>query len=823
MAIEFINLDEQEQNTPIIPDYPHSISNIKPDTKIIDGVIEDVEVEGICAIYDIVTITIPSSIDSGVEEDDQICIKDDCDVSKYYGCATGDGGFQKDNLFSELTDEYQRTQARINLGIADEYTMVWGNIKGNLSNQKDLYTFVTDSIVFDISKVVDEINLKLAQWACEIEIRFKDKADIFSPNFIGAPTTTVPVITNNSNRIASTEWVNAKIAAASINENIRAVSLEPEYMCYGDEPADVKFTWDYVKDVDSQLLNGIVLHPDTREYTFSKVTTSQIITLKYTYEKDTYSKVVVFDVKYPTYYGVSPDITKMTKTIDNVFKVTANTDESIYIMIPNGSNALLAVSSIVGGFKLLGRQEVYGNIYYTFKSANTGLGETVVELMSQVNNTSDQLDTTTIRELLSTKANKYEVYNKDEINQLLDEVVTGEGGLHNYYTKIEVDTKIPDVSQKADRSEIPLKVSDLPNDAGYITGIPQEYVTEAELQQKGYISKELEPLFIASAAKTINLTDILNWNNKVDKITGKGLSSQDFLLEEKIKLKGLANYDDTNILKRIVTTESELDVKANRSELPDISHKADKTELPTLVSQLENDKGYLTILPGGLITEEILTSKGYLTSFTESDPTVPLWAKQPTKPTYTAVEVGAEVIGSSAATLISSTAYTNTEITKLISGATYNTLKKLQTAIETNSTTLATKANKTELFSGKYGDLSGTPIIPSIVGLATEVYVNNAIGKIPGVDLSGYALLSDLPIVPDISGKVDKIVGKQLSTNDYTTLDKEKLESLVNYNDAVIKITVSQLEEIVQQQAVQITALQELIDSLHINSSIILE
>lgn len=43
---------------------------------------------------------------------------------------------------------------------------------------------------------------------------------------------------------------------------------------------------------------------------------------------------------------------------------------------------------------------------------------------------------------------------------------------------------------------------------------------------------------------------------------------------------------------------------------------------PTKVSQLENDVGYLK-------------------SFTESDPTVPVWAKTPEKPKYTAQEVGA--------------------------------------------------------------------------------------------------------------------------------------------------------------------------------------
>ena len=44
--------------------------------------------------------------------------------------------------------------------------------------------------------------------------------------------------------------------------------------------------------------------------------------------------------------------------------------------------------------------------------------------------------------------------------------------------------------------------------------------------------------------------------------------------------------------------------------------------VPTKVSELENDSGYLT-------------------SYTETDPTVPSWAKAETKPTYTADEVGA--------------------------------------------------------------------------------------------------------------------------------------------------------------------------------------
>jgi hypothetical protein len=58
----------------------------------------------------------------------------------------------------------------------------------------------------------------------------------------------------------------------------------------------------------------------------------------------------------------------------------------------------------------------------------------------------------------------------------------------------------------------------------------------------------------------------------------------------------------------------------------------DAITVPTKLSQLTNDKGYIT-------------------DYTESDPTVPAWAKQPTKPTYTAAEVGAEKSGTASSAI----------------------------------------------------------------------------------------------------------------------------------------------------------------------------
>lgn len=98
-----------------------------------------------------------------------------------------------------------------------------------------------------------------------------------------------------------------------------------------------------------------------------------------------------------------------------------------------------------------------------------------------------------------------------------------------------------------------------------------------------------------------------------------------------------------------------------------------------------------------------------LQSYTETDPTVPAWAKADKKPTYTASEVGALP--------------NTTVIPTTLAGLAEDTTHRVVTDAE--KTAWNAKSN----FSGSYNDLTNKPTIPSIAGLATEEYVNTAVAN----------------------------------------------------------------------------------------------
>lgn len=67
----------------------------------------------------------------------------------------------------------------------------------------------------------------------------------------------------------------------------------------------------------------------------------------------------------------------------------------------------------------------------------------------------------------------------------------------------------------------------------------------------------------------------------------------------------------------------------------------DNPQTGQVLSIDENGNKVWSSIDEKYVTETELLEKGYLTSYIETDPTVPDWAKSATKPTYTAAEVGA--------------------------------------------------------------------------------------------------------------------------------------------------------------------------------------
>lgn len=116
--------------------------------------------------------------------------------------------------------------------------------------------------------------------------------------------------------------------------------------------------------------------------------------------------------------------------------------------------------------------------------------------------------------------------------------------------------------------------------AGHITSIERTNWDDANSKKHTHNNK--------TVLDTITQTLIDTWNkvtDKVDKVDGKGLSTNDYTTTEKAKLAGIASEAEKNIILGIQKNGSDLTVDSNR--------KINIT-VPTKVSELTNDSGFKT-------------------------------------------------------------------------------------------------------------------------------------------------------------------------------------------------------------------------------------
>jgi hypothetical protein len=124
--------------------------------------------------------------------------------------------------------------------------------------------------------------------------------------------------------------------------------------------------------------------------------------------------------------------------------------------------------------------------------------------------------------------------------------------------------------------------------------------------------------------------------NKVDKIEGKGLSSNDFTTAEKDKLAGAVLYTEQTLTEEQKTQARENIGATSISEFPIIATEPDES-----IYVLENTDIDTTLSVSGKVADAKAVGNAIANiTITETDPTVPSWAKASSKPSYTKSEIG---------------------------------------------------------------------------------------------------------------------------------------------------------------------------------------
>ena len=234
-------------------------------------------------------------------------------------------------------------------------------------------------------------------------------------------------------------------------------------------------------------------------------------------------------------------------------------------------------------------------------------------------------------------------------------------------------------------------------------------------------------------------------NNKVDKVEGKGLSTEDYTTAEKEKLATLTNYNDTEIKADITKLQSSVgtlqsDVSTAKENISTLQE--DVTGIEGNVSTLTQSVSTLDTTVDGLNT----TVEGLETDVTELQGTV------------SDVE---ETVGTLQTNLnnkvdkvqgkgLSTNDFTNAYKTKLDGLNNYDdtTVKQDITELQTDVSALETTVgNHTKSIE------TNTTDITTLKGSVQTLQTN-------------------------LGNKVDKVTGKGLSTNDYTTTEKNKLAGI---------------------------------------------
>lgn len=165
-----------------------------------------------------------------------------------------------------------------------------------------------------------------------------------------------------------------------------------------------------------------------------------------------------------------------------------------------------------------------------------------------------------------------------------------------------------------------------------------------------------------------------------------------------------------------------------------IKKSVDKINVPTKVSELSNDAGYLT-------QHQDISNLATKSEVSAIENKIPAAYELPTA---SATTLGGVKVGSGLS-------ITNGVLSATGGGGVADSVEWDKVQNKPNFADVAT--------SGSYNDLSNKPTIPSVAGLASETYVNEKVAAIEVPSLDGYAKTADLSTVAT-SGSYNDLVDK---------------------------------------------------------------
>ena len=324
-------------------------------------------------------------------------------------------------------------------------------------------------------------------------------------------------------------------------------------------------------------------------------------------------------------------------------------------------------------------------------------------------------------------------------------------------------------------------------------------------------------------------------NNKIDKVSGKQLSTEDFTTSLKNKLVGLKEFDPTEINNEINALAQQVNTKQNKL--------VSGTSIKTIEGQSLLGSGNISI---PVPTVDAALSSTSTNAIQNKAVANALASKQNTLVSGTNIktingesilgdgdiQVAPEITVDSSVSDTSTNPIQNKAIKDYVDSNIYEQRiiysaenGTLTTSQRTYNAETYTKLINREKVAVYYSDFNNTPLIPLSVGsmnmmtkvitlvhysgvapdIATTTFELHSDGNVESVTILYTAQVDtalsststhsvqNKVITAALNNKIDKVTGKGLSTEDFTTALKTKLEGLTNYDDAAIQNAVNRL------------------------------